>query len=252
MKKLITALLASALSLVAVPAFAWDQKAMNAQIDATNFLMDNDCSATLIAPDKLLTANHCVTSQFQIIEKEKIDDKTGEVKKIKVKISVPGTVSRLSFAGANQTTKQSYVYKVLAHDYASDLAVVQTKVPAGDTPAPIACIDPQRGDKVWAVGNPDVVLYASVTTGIVNSVNRDYQSLGLVQDEYDPDIDPTKGFIQHTALISPGSSGGALFNDNGELIGVNVRGGGGWSLAVTLDDIREFLTDNGVTLPNCP
>lgn len=44
-----------------------------------------------------------------------------------------------------------------------------------------------------------------------------------------------------TALTVPGSSGGMVVNDSGELVGVVSAGGGGMGWLVTLDHIRSFL-----------
>lgn len=55
------------------------------------------------------------------------------------------------------------------------------------------------GQDVYVISNP-VGFNQSITDGIVSSVRGD--------------------LIQHTAAVSPGSSGGALFSKNGELIGI--------------------------------
>lgn len=46
-----------------------------------------------------------------------------------------------------------------------------------------------------------------------------------------------------TAFTAPGSSGGAVVDDNGEIVGVVSAGGGGYSLFVRLADIHAFLSD---------
>ena len=257
MKKLAVALFASALSLTAVPAFAWDQSSMNAQVDQTNFSIDGDCSGTLIDLQNgyILTANHCVDQKFDTVEKQEIDQKTGEVKTIKVKISRPGTASQITFDGGNPVASQLFKYTVKAHDADHDLALIQLHAKLPNTiVAPVATDEPVRGDHVWAVGNPFGVLYSTVTDGRVSSVQRDYRMIGIDRNSPGDELDNQPGdnvLLQHTAPIAPGNSGGALYNDKGELIGVNVRGAaiGNIALAVTLDDVRKFLTDNGVTLP---
>lgn len=71
--------------------------------------------------------------------------------------------------------------------------------------------DVSKGDFVFAVGNPSGYdFYNSVTQGVVSGVNRKVES-----DQY---VD----YIQHDAAINSGNSGGALFNLQGELIGINV------------------------------
>lgn len=65
------------------------------------------------------------------------------------------------------------------------------------------------GDEVIAMGNP-FGLGGTVTTGIVSAKDRDIHS------------GPFDSFIQTDAAINRGNSGGPLFNDQGEVIGVNT------------------------------
>ena len=66
------------------------------------------------------------------------------------------------------------------------------------------------GEWVVAIGNP-FGLEASLTVGIVSAKGR--QDLGIASFE---------DFIQTDAAINPGNSGGALFNLQGEVVGVNT------------------------------
>src|ERR1019366_1657421 len=114
--------------LTAAPALAWDKAAMNAQIDQTNFLVNNNCSATLIDKDTglLLTADHCIEGQYQIIEREKFDEK-GKVTTEKVRVSVPGTVSQLFFHGTMEVSRVVYYFKIVksgSMDNGIDLALI--------------------------------------------------------------------------------------------------------------------------------
>lgn len=244
--KLAVAALLLAISMTG-PAMAWDQKAMNTQVDQTNFLVNHNCSGTLIGgnPSYILTAHHCIMDTYQTVKKKDIQP-DGTVKERDVRISVPGTVSQLYFKGSAEVQRNSYVYKVVADDDQLDLALllIQTPLP-NKTGAPMACQEVTRGDKVYAVGNAYVVLYASVSQGTVASVTRSYRDLGLSGDLGDATDNGEHGLIQHTALISGGNSGGALYNDNGEYVGTNVRGGGGWSLSVPYTDVRHFLEKEG-------
>ena len=65
------------------------------------------------------------------------------------------------------------------------------------------------GTEVYAVGAP-LSLNWSVTKGIINSINR--QSF----------LTPYVYLIQHDAVIQEGSSGGPLFNTDGNVIGINT------------------------------
>jgi serine protease Do len=180
---------------------------------------------------------------FEDVERDVVND-DGQVEKKKFRIAIPGYVSQKFFDGVHETRTYSYRYKIKARDIKLDLAILKT-----DTPLPpseksaISCKEPVRGDTVYAVGNPFVVLYATVTKGTVASVQRNYEQLGVTNGSgtYGQD----NGLIQFTAPIAPGNSGGALYNDAGELIGVVVRGGNyTLGLGVPLSDVREFLKDN--------
>ena len=65
------------------------------------------------------------------------------------------------------------------------------------------------GDEVIAMGNP-FGLGGTVTTGIVSAKDRNINA------------GPFDEFIQTDAAINRGNSGGPLFNDKGEVIGVNT------------------------------
>jgi S1-C subfamily serine protease len=229
---------------------------LNKQIDVTNFLVNKGCSGTLVdLKGDILTANHCVMDQFEDVQRDEVD-KDGKVKKVTVRISKPGTVSQIVFAGPSEVQRTTFVYKVKAHDPDHDLALVDvlSKLP-NDMRAPVSCTEPRRLDPVWAVGNPFGILYSSATAGIVASTQRDYRLLGIDGESGDATEQPgDNGLIQHTAPIEGGNSGGALYNEQGELVGVNVRGSRvneTVAFAVPLDDVRKFLKDSGVDMAQC-
>ena len=93
-------------------------------------------------------------------------------------------------------------------DTDADLAVLKlTKVPQR-SPAIRLRVGtlPDVGQRVFAIGNPQG-LERTFSEGVISAV-RSLAEIGVV--------------VQHTAPISPGSSGGALFDDKGELIGLTV------------------------------
>ncbi len=106
---------------------------------------------------------------------------------------------------------------ILAADPRSDLAILYV-ARTGLTPASFCdYARVVRGQWCVVVGNPyglgqDGQL--SVSVGVVANLNRQLPGLGEVDDRFYSDM------LQITAPISPGNSGGPLFNLRGELLGV--------------------------------
>jgi serine protease Do len=105
---------------------------------------------------------------------------------------------------------KSYPAKVIGHDEKTDLALL--KIDAGKPVPYIAFGDSDKervGDWVVAVGNP-FGLGGTVTAGIVSAHDRD-----LNHGPYDD-------YLQIDAPINPGNSGGPLFNQSGQVIGIDT------------------------------
>ena len=86
------------------------------------------------------------------------------------------------------------------------------------------------GDEITVIGNP-YGLRNSVTTGVVSSSHR------LLDGE---------AWLQISAPVSPGSSGGPVFNDKGEVVGVATLGfkpelAQNLNFAVPINDVRPLL-----------
>ena len=137
---------------------------------------------------------------------------------------------------------QSYDATVVGVDSTSDIAVLKVDA-TGLTPAVIGDSDKLAvGETTVAVGNPLGTLSNTVTQGIVSALNRQV----TVEDN-------NMTLIQTDTSISPGNSGGGLFNANGELIGVvNAKSsyseaeGIGFAIPInTAMDIAQQLIENG-------
>ena len=62
-------------------------------------------------------------------------------------------------------------------------------------------------------------------------------------------------FLQTTAPISPGSSGGPLFNMHGEVVGINtlyLEGGENLNFAIPVNDAKSLLRNQFAVLRNLP
>jgi Do/DeqQ family serine protease len=96
------------------------------------------------------------------------------------------------------------------------------------------------GEWVLAVGNP-FNLTSTVTAGIISARAR---NLGINQDAAS-----IESFIQTDAAVNPGNSGGALVNQQGNLVGINTaiasRTGSytGYSFAVPVTIVKKVVED---------
>lgn len=137
---------------------------------------------------------------------------------------------------------ETYDATIVGSDSTSDIAVIKIEA-TGLTPAVIGDSDALAvGETVVAVGNPLGTLSNSVTDGIISALNREV----TVEDN-------NMTLLQTDASISPGNSGGGLFNANGELIGiVNAKSSyseaEGIGFAIPIDsgmEIAQQLIENG-------
>ena len=105
---------------------------------------------------------------------------------------------------------------VVGTDPVTDLAVIKAEDVSGLTPARIGDSEAlEVGEEVVAIGSP-FGLEATVTSGIVSSLNRPVAVGGGTDG--DDTIYPA---IQTDAAINPGNSGGPLVNLDGQVVGVN-------------------------------
>jgi serine protease Do len=92
----------------------------------------------------------------------------------------------------------------------------------------------QIADPVLAIGNP-LGIGLSVTAGIVSALNRNIMDT------------PVDDFIQTDAPINHGNSGGPLFNEKGEVIGINAAlvspttAASGLGFAIPSNDARFII-----------
>ncbi|MBR1482523.1 MAG: trypsin-like peptidase domain-containing protein [Ruminococcus sp.] len=93
------------------------------------------------------------------------------------------------------------------------------------------------GDYVVAIGNPLGTLGGTVTDGIISALAREV----TIEDK-------NMTLLQTNAQISPGNSGGGLFNANGELVGiVNAKDSAteveGIAFAIPVNNVIDIIKD---------
>ena len=143
------------------------------------------------------------------------------------------SITQFSQSGEELLKKNFDNVRIVATGGNLDLALLKIEgqettgfpiVPLGES------IELNQGDRVFAIGSP-LGLERSVSEGIVSLRNR------IISDRI---------HIQTTAEISPGNSGGPLFNYRGEVVGVNnmkvvSQGAEGLGFAIPVQTLKTFL-----------
>lgn len=146
--------------------------------------------------------------------------------------------------GYSKTDKYNYIAglmiygaKVIKFDKNRDLALLEVNIVDKELEArPIAKNEPEKGDTIYSVGNP---------LGTLRTISK-----GILANK-------EKGFYLTDNTITFGNSGGGLFNNKGELIGVPskvmayvfenkdgtelISPESGLGLSIDLKTIKEFL-----------
>ncbi len=130
--------------------------------------------------------------------------------------------------------KEYKVLQILGYDEKVDIAILSTSctssTPLAKNPSPVA-----TGQKVYALGS-SLGLTGTFSEGIVSTASRD--------------VDGTK-YIQITAPISHGNSGGPLLDENGKVVGITTAGfvgGQNLNLAVPIVEVNKIPRTKKLTL----
>jgi len=117
---------------------------------------------------------------------------------------------------------------ILSVDEEKDLLILKIQdntfphIPIGDSKSL------KVGQRVYAVGSP-LGLENSISEGIISGLRNTYEK--------------NRNLIQITASISAGSSGGAIINARGELIGIStmtMKGGQNLNFAIPINDVLSL------------
>ena len=205
--------------------------------------------ADLVSPSVVvITTEQVVYSQWSWYGQSQVESGAGSG----VIISSDGYILTCAHvvSGASNITvsigDKDYPATLVGEDTTSDIAVVKVDA-TGLTPATVGNSDNLKvGESVMAVGNPLGELGGTVTSGIVSALNRSVSIQGSSSVN-------TMSLIQMDASVSPGNSGGGLFNMNGELVGiVNAKSSDsdaeGLGFAIPANDavkVAQELLENG-------
>lgn len=132
---------------------------------------------------------------------------------------------------------ESYPAALVGLDEDLDVALLKIEE-TGLTPAVIGTSSNLLvGQTIIVIGNPLGQLGGSVTHGIISALERNITIDGT-----------TMTLMQIDAAVNPGNSGGALFDESGDLVGiVNAKSGGdnveGIGFAIPIDNVMEIVDD---------
>jgi hypothetical protein len=121
---------------------------------------------------------------------------------------------------------------LLAFDKARDVAIIKAHGEDFRTLTLGNSDQLQVGEEVVAIGNP-LSLESTVSNGIISGIRTVEEEGGK--------------FLQVTTPISPGSSGGPLFNMAGEVVGITtlyLKGGENLNFAIPINDAKRLLLAN--------
>ena len=124
----------------------------------------------------------------------------------------------------NDETK--YQARVIGFGLDPDVALLKIEVPHPLKAAKLSLAQLRTGQTVFAFGAP-FGLRRTLTQGIVSNPAQ-------------TSLDTFTSVIQTDALINPGNSGGPLFNEAGEVIGLNTYGGEGNGFAIPVAVARTL------------
>ena len=190
--------------------------------------------ADLVSPSVVvITTEQVVYSQWSWYGQNQVESGAGSG----VIISSDGYILTCAHVvdGASTITvtigDKDYTATLVGEDTTSDIAVIKIDAD-GLTPA--------------TVGNPLGELGGTVTGGMISALNRSVTIQGSSSVN-------TMSLIQMDASVSPGNSGGGLFNMNGELVGiVNAKSSSsdaeGLGFAIPINDaikVAQELLENG-------
>ena len=205
--------------------------------------------ADLVSPSVVvITTEQVVYSQWSWYGQNQVESGAGSG----VIISSDGYILTCAHVvdGASTITvtigDKDYTATLVGEDTTSDIAVIKIDAD-GLTPATVGNSDSLKvGQSVMAVGNPLGELGGTVTGGMISALSRSVTIQGSSSVN-------TMSLIQMDASVSPGNSGGGLFNMNGELVGiVNAKSSSsdaeGLGFAIPINDaikVAQELLENG-------
>jgi serine protease Do len=217
----------------------------------------SSCGGTTssVPPSRLMTAKDIVQrSSPAIVRIEAGSDKVGtgfvldKVGLVATNLHVVAGESAIRIRLYDGT--QYPVMQIVGLDPARDLALLRI-TPVKDLPTlKLGDSDAMSaGDQIFAIGNPLGVFDYSVTAGLISQVRPVCGQQDIAAQHCKQELK----VLQISAAISPGSSGGPLFNQFGEVVGITtaiITAGQSINLAVPGNYLRPLVAQHATISPD--
>lgn len=196
------------------------------------------CTGVWLEGDRIVTAHHCVQSVANMIAKKNLPKEIAD--ELEIDVDVIGVkihyIQGNEVMGVGDEPSGIHLSKVIVDDSLHDVALIQA---VGDAIPPhevatLADAMPAIGEKIQVVGHVKG-LYWTYIEGVVASYRT-----GLPVDRNGP-------FLQLSAPVYFGNSGGGVFNTDGELVGIVsfMMGAPLTNFAIPVKRVRELLKEAG-------
>jgi len=203
-------------ALVALAGLGWSERGWSvteAHHKANDVLVrvGDWCSGTVIERERGLvaTAAHCTSGRMRVViptKKETWEGKLVNVTVIQYKVTL--TIERFDMQGRS-TGETKYAATLVGKNDGADIAILRitSSLALLRDEARMSDRPVEFDDDIYAIGNPEMLPHV-ISKG---KVSNPAVKLG---------DDVTVPVIMFSAVIAPGSSGGGLWNDRGELVGI--------------------------------
>ena len=132
---------------------------------------------------------------------------------------------------------KEYDATIVGYDESNDVAVIKIDA-TGLSPVTFGDSDSLKvGESIYVVGNPLGELSYSMSSGIVSATNRTIAT----------DASTQINMFQLTAAVNNGNSGGPVYNEYGEVVGIvtakySEEGVEGLGFAIPINDVLDIVT----------
>ncbi len=136
---------------------------------------------------------------------------------------------------------ETYPAEIIGFEKSNDIAVLKIEA-SGLSAANLGSSDSLLvGETVYAIGNPLGELSFSLTSGSVSALNRK-----ITTTDSTTQLTSTNNMFQIDAAVNEGNSGGPVYNDRGEVVGIvtakySDTGVEGLGFAIPIDDVLDMI-----------